>query len=401
MMSYLTIPPTGKTWPLPSSEDIGLDDQGIAAWGLLLSAEAEALALSPPPSAQYHNKLVAVRLVAWFLKDLWEHGRREAYQRFISEINSCHSVSESVTAESLGGAAQIEVRHENVFHLGLGLRNHLFRVFFSRPAPSTLIRDSLSPHASWPRPSYEQYRADILKDIANIKPQEGRTHSQAKADALFRDGYKCAITGLYDTDTLMDFQEFRDKAKAEGVYNIGTEVVHIFPSGARSDDEYAASVTAILNLFGLESMADAFLGNRANNLFNVMTLCGSLQTLFDQFFFWLEAIPGEEHTYNLVPRNPHIFFRSVPTPPRQVKFAVDPQSAIGCEVPLDLPDPELLALRASCARVAAKSGAADQWSLMMQEREDAEENQVVGDGTLWLLDSLLSALPVRSDLSRM
>ena len=34
----------------------------------------------------------------------------------------------------------------------------------------------------------------------------------------------------------------------------------------------------------------------------------------------------------------------------------------------------------------------------MEEREDVEENQVVGDGTLWLLDSLLSALPVRTDL---
>ena len=74
MMSYPTIPPTGKTWPLPSSKDIGLDEQGVAAWTLLLSAEAAALALRPP-SAKYQDKLVAVRLLAWFLKDFWEHGR--------------------------------------------------------------------------------------------------------------------------------------------------------------------------------------------------------------------------------------------------------------------------------------------------------------------------------------
>ncbi|KAF7337309.1 hypothetical protein MSAN_02256100 [Mycena sanguinolenta] len=319
MMPYPMIPPTGKTWALPSSEEIGLDPDGLNAWNLLLSAEAAALAL-PVSSAKYQDKLVAVRLVAWFLKDFWDHGWSTAFRRLISDINSCNCVS-----ESLGEAKLLEERHENVFRLGLGLRDHLFRIFFSRSEPSTTTRESLSPSASWPLPSYEQYKADIVKGVANAKPEEGRTHSQAKADALFRDGYKCVMTGLYDTDTLMNFCEFRAKAKAEGAWNIGTEVAHIFLNGARSDSEYTASAKALLSLFGLESMADKLLGNRANNLFNVMTLC--------------EAIPGEEHAYKLVPRDPHIFFQSIPTPPKQIKFAVDPQSAIDSEVPLDLPSP--------------------------------------------------------------
>ncbi|KAJ7829846.1 hypothetical protein B0H13DRAFT_2679730 [Mycena leptocephala] len=378
----MTYPPLGESWPLPSRTEIGLDHRGVSAWDLLLSAEQAALAL-PKPTAKYQDKLVAVRLLGWFLKDFWESQRSTAYSRLLLEINSCNRTSESV-----GPAERLQECHDKVFTLGLDLRNHLIRVFYTRtdrtPTPSA--------HAS--RPSYEKHRADILKDMANVKPSEGRTHSQAKGDALLRDGYKCVITGLYDTVTVSNFPEVRAKAKQEGVTNMYSQVSHLFSASAQSHPDYAASAMAILKMFGLESSVNKLLGKRVNNLWNVMTLCLPLHKAFDEFLFWLEAVPGEEHTYNVVARDPGVFFDSALTIPRKVKFSIDPQAVMDCarnNIPLELPDPELMAMRAACARVAAMSGAADQFRLLMLDRDDAE---MLTDTTVYLLDSLLHTLPI-------
>jgi hypothetical protein len=97
----MTYPPLGESWPLPSRTEIGLDHRGVSTWDLLLSAEQVALAL-PKPTAKYQDKLVAVRLLGWFLKDFWENQRSTAYSRLLLEINSCNRASESVgSAERL------------------------------------------------------------------------------------------------------------------------------------------------------------------------------------------------------------------------------------------------------------------------------------------------------------
>jgi hypothetical protein len=102
----------------------------------------------------------------------------------------------------------------------------------------------------------------------------------------------------------------------------------------------------------------------------------------------------QEHTYNVVARDPGVFFDSALTIPRKVKFSIDPQAVMDCarnNIPLELPDPELMAMRAACARVAAMSGAADQFRLLMLDRDDAE---MLTDTTVYLLDSLLHTLPI-------
>jgi hypothetical protein len=167
---------------------------------------------------------------------------------------------------------------------------------------------------------------------------------------------------------------------------------------------------AILKMFGPESSVNKLLGKRVNNLWNVMTLCLPLRKTFAEFLFWLEAVPDEvailcilrpilillsqEHTYNVVARDPGIFFDSALTIPRKVKFSIDPQAVMDCSrnnIPLELPDPELMEMRTACARVVAMSGAADQIRLLMQDRDDAE---ILTDATVDLLDSLLHTLPV-------
>ncbi|KAJ7190510.1 hypothetical protein GGX14DRAFT_604146 [Mycena pura] len=97
-------------------------------------------------------------------------------------------------------------------------------------------------------------------------------------------------------------------------------------------------------------------------------------------------------THLVVARDPVVFFHLVPKPPRKVKFSVDPQAIIDSDVllPVNLPDPELMAMHAACARIAAMSGAADQLHLLMQDRDDTE---MLTDTTVRLLDSLLRTLP--------
>ncbi|KAF7358242.1 hypothetical protein MVEN_00873100 [Mycena venus] len=385
-MSYPQIPPLDQSWPLPPANEIGLDTSGVSAWHILLSAESAALAL-PKASAMYQDKVVAVRLIGWFIKDLWEHSRSAGYTRLCKEVFSCNNVSAST-----GDAEKVKLCHEKVFTMGLDLRSQLLRVFSARtdrtPTPSG--------HAS--RPSYEKHRARILEDMANVKPGEGRTRSQAKADALLRDGYKCVMTGFYDKDTLRAVPELEAKANAEGANKIGTQVAHLFSATAQSHAEYAASALSILEMFGLETVVHNLLGKRVNNLFNVMTMCINFHPDFDKFLFWLEAVPGQEHTYDVVARDPQDFFSQTPTPPRRVKFRVDPdaaQDAARLKIPirLDLPDPELIAIRAACARVAAMSGAADQF-LQLYKDHDEEGLGTLSDSesAVYLLDSLLHAV---------
>ncbi|CAK5263181.1 unnamed protein product [Mycena citricolor] len=388
-MIYPQIPRLGQSWPLPPANEIGLDPRGVSAWHLLLSAESAALAL-PKSTAMYKDKVVAVRLIGWFIKDFWEHSQSAGYARLCKEVFSCN------VPMAPEDAVGVDLCNEKIFTMGLDLRNQLLRVFYAAtdriPTPSA--------HAS--RPSYEEHRARILSDIANVEPGEGRTRSQAKADALLRDGYKCVLTGLYDKDILQAIPELQAKASAEGASQIGTRVVHLFSTAAQSNPDYATSALAILKLFGLGSVVQNLLGKRANNLFNVMTMCMNLQVDFDHLAFWFEAVPGQEHTYNVVARNPQTFFGQTPTPLRQVKFRVDADAerdAAGIEVPvrLDLPDPQLIAIRAACARVAAMSGAADQFLQIYKDRDEDELGTLAdSESAVYLLDSLLQTISARS-----
>ncbi|KAJ7928184.1 hypothetical protein B0H13DRAFT_1007231 [Mycena leptocephala] len=166
--------------------------------------------------------------------------------------------------------------------------------------------------------------------MAEVDDSEGRTHKQAKDDALFRDGYKCVLTGFYDKVTLMKVPELNAKSVAEDVPSIETQVAHLFSESAQSNAQYTTSAMAILKMFGLDSVVERLLGKRVNNLWNVMTMCVNLHKDFDQFLFWFVAVPGEEHTYNVVARHPETFFRQVPKPPRKVKFSIDPQALRDC-----------------------------------------------------------------------
>ncbi|KAF7337904.1 hypothetical protein MVEN_02013600 [Mycena venus] len=387
-MTYPSVPPLGQSWSLPSCSEIALDAPGASAWNLLLSAETAALTLATLPATKYQDNLVAVRLVGWFLKDLWEHDQNVAYGRFLMQVTSCNCAA-AVPGDPAAGLQQ---RHDKIFALGLVLRNHLLRVFYS-PADRTPTSSASESPPSYHQSRLDEHRALIMKRMVEIDDPGGRTHKQAKDDALLRDGYKCVMTGYYDKVTLMKIPELNAKSSSEHVPCVDTQVVHLLPVNVQS----AASALAILKMFGLESMAERLLGNRVNSLFNTMTMCTQFREDFDQLLFWLEAVPGQEHIYTVVARHPETFFRQIPMPPRTVTLHVDSQAVRDYERHgiarhlLELPHPELIAIRATFARVAAMSGATDQIRLLREDKNNTE-TLTDSDTTVHLLASLLRTL---------
>ncbi|KAJ6600879.1 hypothetical protein B0H10DRAFT_691962 [Mycena sp. CBHHK59/15] len=114
-------------------------------------------------------------------------------------------------------------------------------------------------------------------------------------------------------------------------------------SDISKNPEYGPSAFAVLTMFGPG---------------------GLLHTAFDHFEFWLEEVPNQPHTYNVCVARER-FFTYTDRPPRRVTFQVDPAIVVKCAatgIPVPaLPSPTLLALRASCARVAHMSDAVEQF----------------------------------------
>lgn len=65
--------------------------------------------------------------------------------------------------------------------------------------------------------------------------------ASADLQALLRDGYKCAISGVYDRQSCLEIEEI--DAAREALDNpkfIGTKVAHIFPESAQDGDKVSA-----------------------------------------------------------------------------------------------------------------------------------------------------------------
>ncbi|KAL0957146.1 hypothetical protein HGRIS_003238 [Hohenbuehelia grisea] len=205
-----------------------------------------------------------------------------------------------------------------------------------------------------------------------------KSKPEAKQKALFRDGYRCCISRAFDSLVMTD-AAVQQRARNAGINrNTATACTHIFSESAQEPDkpaEYAASALAILSMFGLRDVAQQLMGGGVNNLSNVITMSTGLHKQFDLFTFWLDEIPGKPNEYKIF--SPHALFFEVsdfgPTPSRQVRFEIDPQSLAELSAnhsPLPpLPNSQLLALRAACARVAHMSGAAEQIDSISRDME--------------------------------
>jgi hypothetical protein len=102
------------------------------------------------------------------------------------------------------------------------------------------------------------------------------------------------------------------------------------------------------------------------------------------------------HTYTVCAKPGSLVFEFGVKPQKQATFSVPDDVIHECEAkgnPIPaLPDPDLIALHAACARVAHMSGAAEYFDML---ERDAEETAVLArDGSsAYLLHGLLSLVP--------
>ncbi|KAJ4466779.1 hypothetical protein C8R41DRAFT_856243 [Lentinula lateritia] len=191
------------------------------------------------------------------------------------------------------------------------------------------------------------------QEIESMIHQAPGNHEKAKDLALYRDGYRCVATKIFEVDhavnggpeTYADIQQFGATA---------TNCAHIIPASTyiklsnETKKDYAASVLAVLARFGYNM--DNLGWPKIHPLFNTMTLVTVVHDYFDQLKLWFEATTTP-HRYEIKCLNPfEPILRNMPSPFTTFTTS-DPR--------LPLPDPALLALHATCAKVAHLSGAGE------------------------------------------
>ncbi|KAJ6611586.1 hypothetical protein B0H10DRAFT_1882583 [Mycena sp. CBHHK59/15] len=310
-------------------------------------------------NSQLKTLLVGVRVVGHFLSEFWKArgnlliGGSRPYHNLLKQIKSCEALPSSTASRK-----ELVACYEKISELGIHYQKHLIRVF--RAHGGSLPKTS--QHLS--RPSMDVLMADIVQQIK----EADRSKPSVKRPALARDGFKCVVSGLID---LPSYEAFPTAFPAD-VVTCKTQCCHIFSESAQDGDEktdYAAAAMSILKMFDFDFRS--LLGSGANTLHNVVTMDAELHNTWDDLAFWFEEVDGQPNTYNVVAARTS-FWTMVQRPRQRVTFTVDPNFAAECvaqEVTPELPSRGLLAIRAAVSRVAHMSGAAEQYEIIMRDRE--------------------------------
>ncbi|KAH7886546.1 hypothetical protein F5I97DRAFT_1867971 [Phlebopus sp. FC_14] len=232
---------------------------------------------------------------------------------------------------------------KKLFDLGQCFRLWFIRPFKKSKGPTPRSSD----HPS--RPSFDRVKEDLKAQIKEApKDRKG-----AKTQALIRDGYRCPVTGLYDMiaskQSLVDGRSIKEAGGA-----VHTELAHILPESTYFDiskastdkKDYSASVLAVLQRFGYD--VDQVNGAKVHSLYNVITMEKNAHDAFDRLEMWFESTT-EANCYDVKTASSVALQLIRP----QVTFT-SPNPSI-----LPYPSPQLLALHATCAKVAHFSGAAE------------------------------------------
>ncbi|KAK0207733.1 hypothetical protein IW262DRAFT_1281698, partial [Armillaria fumosa] len=181
--------------------------------------------------------------------------------------------------------------------------------------------------------------------------------------ALIRDGFRCVVTASYHYDSLSEVSASAAEIKKARV--VLTECAHIVPESTYFDVsdqsssnnlDYTTSLLAVLMCFGYD--IQKLNGDKVHSLFNVMTLEHNVHDLFDRLKIWFEKT-DVTNCYNVRSFEPQ-FFES----PTQVTFTTSDNEQ------LPVPSAALLALHATCARVAHLSGVAEHIDKLDRDADD-------------------------------
>ncbi|KAF9530675.1 hypothetical protein CPB83DRAFT_762663 [Crepidotus variabilis] len=229
------------------------------------------------------------------------------------------------------------------------------------------------------RPSFEDQNFSVSTDI-KTSPKD---HTSAKVAALFRDEYRCMITGAVDSTYLYSSPHVetmaRDLANAP---HTTTNLCHIFPPSANWELHPETSNNPRARFFiglplaflcgsGQINACEELSGSNAYRLSNGLTMSSSLHSEFNKLRLWLEEIPPFSNRYRVCTIYPGIAALDSLPHPRTVTFTT--------QFGLDLPDPRYLKIHAAVCRVAHISGAAGY--LDKQEQELGRRHVLAQDGS--------------------
>ncbi|KAF9645780.1 hypothetical protein BDM02DRAFT_3119694 [Thelephora ganbajun] len=372
------------TSPLPALESPRFRESGLcelpnaaSVYEKILQAEAQAV------QDGANENVVLARVIGHLFLEL--HARRDIlgdrpYETIIDEVMS------PSTDHGDGGNV--------VFGVGRWYRNVLICGFRTPRKPYT-------PPSSHPsRLSYDNLE-DMIKDTLEVS---GRDYRTAKKKALARDGFRCMITGFFDKTSLKYSAELRQLEEPLGGMPIIVKTSHILSESTTqgvglntkgsiaNKADHAAGVLAILSQFGLGHLSDALAAvGGVHEVWNLLSLESDLHSDFDSLDLWFEST-GEPNRYEICFFNVKIgqsiraISNRTETSGPGASMVVDFSSNRDNAPP---PDPQLLALHATCARVAHMSGAAE--FLDEIERKAEETNVLAFDGSsARLLSDLMS-----------
>ncbi|KIY64439.1 hypothetical protein CYLTODRAFT_401865 [Cylindrobasidium torrendii FP15055 ss-10] len=252
------------------------------------------------------------------------------------------------------------VDSEQVIKFGEFIRKHYIRCFKrKRGCTPSISRCSSRPET----------QSALLANPGRA-PQ---SHTEARTKALFRDNYRCILSGTPDLDSFVDM--CMDEARAEE-----THCAHIFDESTNDissakvvidKKEYAANVWTIMRCMGYPHILDELKGVSVHRLGNIMTLTGSLHRMFDDLSICLDAT-GNPNEYIVTPASPR-FARAL--------------AAVGCPTKVTLsnirglepPSPTYLAIHAACHRIAHLSGAAEWYTRLDREGDVGCNHTTVAD----------------------
>ncbi|KZV97852.1 hypothetical protein EXIGLDRAFT_764054 [Exidia glandulosa HHB12029] len=289
-------------------------------------------------SAEDDEALMNTRILGHFMTTFWILRRTlpDALPALAQEVVSLGDGRERMTVDQLG----------------LRYREVLLRAFFRT---SSELSDRSDDEDSWLPKQYE-----CLQDLITYC-LEGSTLDcrKLKARALVRDGFRCVVTRDVD----------RSAEKVVGDSEDGferTECCHILSQST------AQGIQAVLKALGINAaMCDKLVepnGTGVDCLENVLTLTESCRKRFDNLKLALEpcgpnevcpvsSIESEVDTYQYAIR---LYQHEGPRwRALQDKFITFAAAAGDDGLPLPLPDPQLLAIHAACARVGHISGAVE------------------------------------------
>ncbi|KAI5987633.1 hypothetical protein EDD15DRAFT_2371994 [Pisolithus albus] len=272
----------------------------------------------------------------------------------------------------------INGKNEALLALGEHYYVYFVKLFMSNkghtPAPSS--------HPS--RRSVDDLVAKIKEELKDAPPN----HQTAKKNALIRDGFQCVVTTMYDINVVENSSKYERIAKS-GCGSGSTECAHIFPESINSDttsgsknEDYAASVWAVLDRFGHDKLRKDLNGAGIHRLDNVMTMAHDIHGLFDRLKVYFTATEVSNRYLFEAIRD----YAPPLTTSRYVTFTTPDAEKY------PLPNSTYLAIHAACAKVAHLSGAAEHIEEVLRDMEDTRVLARDGGSSEVLYTAMLSSM---------